>query len=48
MSWPIWGCRSFMSKFLVEGRDAGRLLNRLSTADVDGAADEITYVNHKT
>jgi 4-methylaminobutanoate oxidase (formaldehyde-forming) len=26
---------SFMSKFLVEGVDAGRLLNRLSTANVD-------------
>ena len=34
---------SFMSKFLVQGRDAGRLLNRLSTADVDGSVGRITY-----
>ena len=34
---------SFMSKFLVQGRDAGALLNRLSTANVDGASGEITY-----
>jgi len=34
---------SFMSKFLVQGRDAGRLLNRLSTNDVDAAAGTITY-----
>ena len=34
---------SFMSKFLVQGPDAGRLLNYLSTADVDGPADCITY-----
>src|SRR5690242_17971257 len=27
---------SFMSKFRVEGRDAGRLLNRISANDVDG------------
>jgi len=34
---------SFMSKFLVHGRDAGAFLNRLSTADVDGEANRITY-----
>jgi 4-methylaminobutanoate oxidase (formaldehyde-forming) len=34
---------SFMSKFLVQGRDAGRFLNRLSTANVDGDCDTITY-----
>ena len=34
---------SFMSKFRVEGRDAGRLLNQLSGNDVDGEAGRITY-----
>jgi 4-methylaminobutanoate oxidase (formaldehyde-forming) len=34
---------SFMSKFLVQGRDAGRLLNWISANDVDGAAGMITY-----
>jgi 4-methylaminobutanoate oxidase (formaldehyde-forming) len=34
---------SFMSKFLVQGRDAGAFLNRLSTANVDGNAMMITY-----
>lgn len=34
---------SFMGKFLVQGRDAGRALNRLSTNDVDGAIGTITY-----
>ncbi len=34
---------SFMSKFRVQGRDAGRLLNRLSANDVDGASGTITY-----
>jgi len=34
---------SFMSKFLVQGRDAGRILNRLSTANVDGGSGTITY-----
>jgi 4-methylaminobutanoate oxidase (formaldehyde-forming) len=34
---------SFMSKFLVEGREAGRLLNRISANDVDGASGVITY-----
>ncbi len=34
---------SFMSKLLVQGRDAGRLLSRLSTADVDGPCERVTY-----
>ena len=34
---------SFMGKFLVQGRDAGRCLNRISANDVDGAAGMITY-----
>ena len=34
---------SFMSKFLVQGRDAGRVLNRLSANDVDGEPGRITY-----
>jgi 4-methylaminobutanoate oxidase (formaldehyde-forming) len=34
---------SFMSKFLVEGRDAGRLLNWVSANQVDGPAGVITY-----
>jgi 4-methylaminobutanoate oxidase (formaldehyde-forming) len=34
---------SFMSKFLVEGRDAGRLLDWLSAASVDGRPGVITY-----
>ena len=34
---------SFMSKFLVQGRDAGRLLNRVSANDVDGATETIAY-----
>ena len=34
---------SFMSKFLVQGADAGRLLDRISANDVDGAAGRITY-----
>lgn len=34
---------SFMSKILVQGADAGSFLNRLSTANVDGAAGRITY-----
>jgi len=34
---------SFMSKFLVEGRDAGRLLERISANQVDGPAGMITY-----
>jgi len=32
-----------MSKFLVQGKDAGRFLNRLSTANVDGDCETITY-----
>jgi heterotetrameric sarcosine oxidase gamma subunit len=34
---------SFMGKFLVQGRDAGRCLNRISGNDVDAAAGVITY-----
>jgi len=34
---------SFMSKFMVEGRDAGAKLNWLSTNDVDGEAGRVTY-----
>ena len=34
---------SFMSKFEVTGESAGSFLNRLSTADVDGDPDLITY-----
>ncbi len=34
---------SFMSKFSVQGRDAGRLLNYLSANNVDGQAGMITY-----
>ncbi len=34
---------SFMARFLVQGRDAGRCLDRLCTNDVDGAAGRITY-----
>ncbi len=34
---------SFMSKFLVQGRDAGRLLEHLSANRVDAAAGRITY-----
>ena len=34
---------SFMSKFLVEGRDAGRVLDHISANHVDGAAGQITY-----
>ena len=34
---------SFMSKFLVQGRDAGALLQRLSANSVDGDAGVITY-----
>jgi 4-methylaminobutanoate oxidase (formaldehyde-forming) len=34
---------SFMSKFLVEGRDAGRLLDQISANHVDGPSGMITY-----
>ncbi|KAG7359222.1 FAD dependent oxidoreductase [Nitzschia inconspicua] len=45
------GCRdnvalfdmSFMSKILVQGYDAGKFLNWLSTANVDGPVHQITY-----
>jgi len=34
---------SFMSKFLVQGRDAGRVLDHLSGGAVDGDVDTIVY-----
>ena len=34
---------SFMGKFLVQGRDAGALLNYISANDVDGEPEKITY-----
>jgi 4-methylaminobutanoate oxidase (formaldehyde-forming) len=34
---------SFMSKFHVRGAGAGALLNRLSTANVDGDSERVTY-----
>jgi glycine cleavage system aminomethyltransferase T/glycine/D-amino acid oxidase-like deaminating enzyme len=34
---------SFMAKFLVQGRDAGRLLNGLSGGNVDGEPGRVTY-----
>jgi 4-methylaminobutanoate oxidase (formaldehyde-forming) len=34
---------SFMAKFLVQGRDAGRLLDRISGGHVDGAVGRVTY-----
>jgi heterotetrameric sarcosine oxidase gamma subunit len=34
---------SFMGKFMVQGRDAGHCLNRISANNVDGASGEITY-----
>jgi glycine cleavage system aminomethyltransferase T/glycine/D-amino acid oxidase-like deaminating enzyme len=34
---------SFMSKFFVQGRDAGRLLDHISANHVDGPASTITY-----
>ena len=34
---------SFMSKFLVQGRDAGKTLNYISANNVDGEKDTITY-----
>ncbi|NUO48847.1 MAG: GcvT family protein [Polyangiaceae bacterium] len=34
---------SFMSKFLVEGRDAGKWLNHISANNVDGESGVITY-----
>jgi len=34
---------SFMAKFLVQGRDAGRFLNQLSANHVDGESGMITY-----
>ena len=34
---------SFMCKFLVQGRDAGKVLNNISANNVDGEAGMITY-----
>jgi glycine cleavage system aminomethyltransferase T/glycine/D-amino acid oxidase-like deaminating enzyme len=34
---------SFMAKFIVEGRDAGRLLDHISANSVDGEPGRITY-----
>jgi glycine cleavage system aminomethyltransferase T/glycine/D-amino acid oxidase-like deaminating enzyme len=34
---------SFMSKFLVQGQDAGRVLNYISANNVDGRSGTITY-----
>ena len=34
---------TFMGKFLVQGRDAGRVLNHISANDVDGKTGKITY-----
>ena len=34
---------SFMSKFRIQGRDAGKALNRLCTANLDGEVGVITY-----
>jgi heterotetrameric sarcosine oxidase gamma subunit len=34
---------SFMGKFLVQGRDAGKCLNRISANNVDGPAGRVTY-----
>eukprot|EP01080_Neovahlkampfia_damariscottae_P006234 gene6234-10240_t len=34
---------SFMSKFLVQGKDAGKILNKMATANVNGAIDSIKY-----
>jgi 4-methylaminobutanoate oxidase (formaldehyde-forming) len=34
---------SFMSKFMVQGRDAGKVLNYISANNVDGKANQITY-----
>jgi heterotetrameric sarcosine oxidase gamma subunit len=34
---------SFMGRFLVQGRDAGRCLNHICTSDVDRASGVITY-----
>lgn len=34
---------SFMAKFWVQGRDAGKVLNRISGGNVDGPTEMITY-----
>jgi len=40
---------SFMAKFMVQGRDAGKVLNHISANNVDGASGRIVYtqwLNH--
>jgi glycine cleavage system aminomethyltransferase T len=32
-----------MPKFMVQGRDAGKVLDTLSANDVDGAVNRVTY-----
>ena len=39
---------SFMGKFEVQGRDAGRCLNWISANDVDGAAGQWQRATHNT
>lgn len=34
---------AFMAKFLVQGRDAGKILNYISAGNVDGESERITY-----
>lgn len=34
---------SFMSKFMVQGRDAGKVLNYISANEVDGPVGQVTY-----
>ena len=34
---------SFMGKFLVQGRDAGKVLDYISANSVDGPVETITY-----
>lgn len=34
---------SFMSKFMVQGKDAGRMLNKISANNIDGEKGMITY-----
>ena len=41
---------SFMSKFMVQGRDAGKVLNYISANEVDAKVNQITYtqwLNHR-
>lgn len=34
---------SFMSKFMVQGRDAGKVLNQVSANEVDGKVNQVVY-----